>query len=97
MEPVKPGIFTTEFFTTVGAVAVQGVIMFVMAGIIKESDQESVTKSVSGLIGSLGAFAGNAWAIYTYIRSRTEIKKQAMTVRYVLKKVVPAPPVPAKV
>lgn len=75
MEPEKPGWMTTEFWLTLVA---QVVALLVLFGVVSVADKDSVTGTMGRAVENVFAVVGSAAAIWQYIRSRTDVKQQAL-------------------
>lgn len=86
---ILSGIFTTEFWTTVGGLLANLVVVLVAIGYINSADADTLTTSVMSLIAAAQTLFVNGAIIWKYIAIRTGIKQavllQQMAERHDLK------------
>ena len=78
---VKSGYKTSEFVLAATSLTAGVVVLLATLGVIAQSDQENVSKAVTGVVVSLGAALTSGISVWKYIQSRTEIKATAMELR----------------
>lgn len=76
--PGGPGKSTSEFAATLGVVGANVVGVLALLGLIPAGDASSVSATVQGLAGGVAMAAANAIALWSYVRSRTQLKQAAL-------------------
>lgn len=71
MNPIKPGVKTTEFWI---ALVVQVLPLLVMLGVIGPGDVSTLEGALTKAITAVGALAAAAWVIVEYIKGRVRTK-----------------------
>jgi hypothetical protein len=83
MEPsdIKPGWMTSEFWASAATVAGQLIAALSILKVIPAADVNPLTHSVGVGLVSFGAFLASAWTVVSYVRSRVQVKTQALALR----------------
>lgn len=74
------GLFTTEFWTTVGGLLANLLVVLVAIGYINREDADQLTSSVGSIVAAVQMLVVNGMLIWKYIASRTQLK-QAITLQ----------------
>lgn len=69
----KPGWQTTEFYMTLGTVAITALVIF---GYVPQSDADWLKSSLTDVIEKSVALLASAMVIWKYISSRTQVKSE---------------------
>lgn len=70
-EPIKPGIVTTEFWTTIAATVIPSIVtLFVWLNVVPGDVQTTVSDSLLAVVNGLISLI----AVWKYISSRKEVK-----------------------
>lgn len=72
---MKPGYKTSEFWGTMTLVITNVIAMLVVVGMVDASDQQTVTGHITGIVAAIEAFIVNGLALWRYIKSREDLKK----------------------
>lgn len=72
------GLFTTEFWTTVGGLLANLLVVLIAIGYVNREDADMLTSSIGSIVAAVQMLAVNGMLIWKYIASRTQIK-QAIT------------------
>lgn len=74
------GLFTTEFWTTVGGLLANLLVVLVAIGYVNREDADQLTASVGSIVAAVQMLVVNGMLIWKYIASRTQLK-QAITLQ----------------
>lgn len=69
---MKPGYRTTEFASVVASLLVS---VLVLSGVVGPGEEDEVQGIVEELLLAAGSLLANAAVVVTYVRSRTELKR----------------------
>ncbi len=75
--PVKPGILTTEFWTTAGVIIGNVVAVYAVMAHMAPEQASALTNAVSQLCTMLPVVIANVFVIVKYISGRTAVKQAA--------------------
>ena len=78
MEPVKPGIKTTEFYATLAALLVALAITF---GLVDPADEQPLTAALADVLTAVASLLAAAHVVARYIHGRTALKLHALEAR----------------
>jgi hypothetical protein len=81
---VKPGIFTSEFWTTVSGLIVNVLVVMAAIGYVSQTDADKLTSSISAVIGALQILIVNGAVIWGYVKSRASVKAEQIRGQYQL-------------
>lgn len=71
MNPQKPGVYTSEFWT---ALIAQVLPLLVTTGVIGPSDVSTLEGALTRIVTASAAMLGAAWVVVSYIKGRVEVK-----------------------
>ena len=75
MNNLKPGIKSTEFYTTIAVLVVSLLVVF---GLVDPADEQDLTGTVAELLGAIAAVLSTAHVVARYIQGRTALKLEAL-------------------
>jgi hypothetical protein len=75
---LRPGWTTTEFWTTVGAGALNLLAMMALILHLKPEEQQSLNVAVTSLFTAMGMIAANAFMVWKFIHSRQVVKAEGV-------------------
>ena len=74
MDPVKPGVKTSEFYVTLVGMVVSGLVLLKL---VPAAETATVTDQLLNVVALVGALATKAALAYAYIKSRVAAKAPA--------------------
>lgn len=76
MNPTRPGVYSSEFWMTLAAIAISALVAF---GVVPAGDAPDITAKVTAIVVAVFAVITNAVMVWQYIQARTRLKVEAMT------------------
>lgn len=81
----KSGIFTTEFWATIGGIVTNLLVVLGAIGYISQDDAHQITTALSAMFGAFQVIAVNGVLLYQYAKSRGLLKVEQIKQRTALR------------
>lgn len=75
MEPLKKGVWSTEFWTMVASVVPMLITALASLGVVAQADAGDLGKDIAAGVLGLGALLVSGWKVTQYIKGRTAVKE----------------------
>ena len=76
---VKPGYLTTEFWTTLAGLVGNVIVVLTIVGRLSPEQAKQLNAAFSDLYAILPVLLTNAWMLWHYVSSRTNLKQSMAT------------------
>ena len=72
------GLFTTEFWTTIGGLLANLLVVLIAIGYINREDADMLTSSIGSIVAAVQMLAVNGALIWKFVSSRTSLKTEQL-------------------